>query len=284
MVPHSGIRQSHLLALPLTLLFLLLLSTPVLYMGLADTDTFSASVTVSNLAPSVYVDVGQSVGGIQGTSSTVYIYFNASDPNGAGDLNTTSAVVTINKTGNTDRTSSGCTVDSDIDVNTRRYNCSVTIYFYDEAGPWTINATILDNTSNTASNTSATISLNVIDSLDVVQNSISFSGTPGTNDIAASPQQQLNNTGNQDYTTVSITGYDFDNAGNTIGVDNVTTNITDSSGLGQTLTSGAPVTVTGSTLPRGDNSLEDIYFWLDVPSGVPSGSYSATSNWVFEAT
>ncbi|MBR9692476.1 hypothetical protein GOV07_00945 [Candidatus Woesearchaeota archaeon] len=266
-------------------LLLALFLTPALVFVYADTDTFTASVTVNNLPPSVVVDTGQSITGQVAGSRVVYVLFNASDPNGGGDLNTTSAQITINKTGNTDRTSSSCALDSIIDVNTRRYNCSVTIWFYDEAGTWTINASIEDNTSNEATNNSVTLTMNVLDGVSVIQASVGFTGTPGTNDIASSPEpQQLNNTGNLGYTQINITAFDFASGANRISVGNVTTNVTDSNGPGQQLVNNTAFTIANAALPRGDNSLEDMYFWLDIPSGTPPGTYNAQSNWILEAT
>ncbi len=285
-MPGSDNRDSNHWATPLlTILFVLLLLTPALMLVNADTDSFSASVTVNNLPPSVTVNAGQAITGQISGSTIVHIVFNASDPNGAGDLNTSSASITLNKTGNSPRTSSACVLESEIDANTRQYNCSITLWYFDEAGPWTINASIEDNTSNPAYDDSETVQVQVLDSVSMVAPSISFSGTPGTDDIASSPEpQQLNNTGNQDYNQINITGFDFASGANRISVGNVTMNTTDSNGPGIVLQNGTTILLSGASLARGNNSLEDVYFWLDIPSATPTGTYNAQSNWIVETT
>ena len=76
----------------------------------ADSDTFSVSATVTSDPPTVVVDASQSVTGSATTTNTVYITFNATDPNGGKDIDNSTASVTLSRAGNTDRTSSSCAV------------------------------------------------------------------------------------------------------------------------------------------------------------------------------
>jgi hypothetical protein len=244
----------------------------------ATSGTFTTSATVTNDPPTAAVDTGQSATPTAAGSRVIYIMFNASDPNGNSDLNDATASVTLNKSGETNRSSSSCTVDSNPSTTTTRYNCSVTIYYWDASGTWTINAAVKDSTSSTATAT-ATMSMSTLDAISIVRASTSFSGAAGTSDIAASPQQQVNNTGNQDYTTVQLTGFSFASGANTIGVGNVTMNVSNSGGVGQTLVNNSAVTLTGGSISKGNNSYQNIYLWLDIPAGTPAGTYNAQSAW-----
>jgi hypothetical protein len=269
-------------AVCITLLAILFLPTTPFVMS--DSDTFSASVTVSNAAPTVFPDLGQTIVGATGQTITAYLFFNATDLNSNSDLNDSTAEIRINQTGSSDLVSTGCVVDSSPDGNTNRYNCSVSVPYYTSAGTWTINATIEDDSGNRVSNTSTTLSINTLDAVAIVSASISFSGGPGTNNIAASPNpQQLNNTGNVDYTSINLTAFTFQDGANFIGVGNVTVNTSNSGGNGQTLTNNSPITITDASLSAGAVAVEDIYFWLDIPVGQAEGSYAAQSAWILEA-
>jgi len=263
---------------------LLALLVPVMMLVAGDSQTFSASAIVTNQAPTVAVDTGQSVSGQIATSKVVYIYFNATDKNGYSDLNDSSAQVIINKTGETSRTSSSCSVASHPDANTTRYNCSVTIWYWDADGSWTINATVSDKTPSESQNASITVDLGTLDAISIVESSLSFTGSPGTDNVPSSPEpQKINNTGNQNYGTIQVTGIDFRNT-TIIGVSNVTMNRTDSNGPGDILVNNSAQTLTGGTLNKGNNSLENIYFWLDIPESTQPGTYNALSAWTISAS
>ncbi len=252
---------------------------------LADgTSSFSTSATVTNTVPTVTVDLGQSDTPSAGTSKTMYVFFNASDQNGASDLDVNGAQVVLNISGETSLTSTTCTENQTIDSTTKRYRCEVTLQYFHKAGQWSVNASINDSANQFAYDFTRTLTINSLDSVAVRHPSISFSGSPGTSDIASTPEPQaLNNTGNTDYTSINITGYDFVSGGNIIGVDNVTANSTDSNGLGLALANDTSLALANTSLARGQNNNRTIYFWLDIPSGQAPGSYSSQQSWVLLA-
>jgi len=269
-----------------TLLFLaalaLLLVPLALFVNAAGSSSFPAGANVTNDAPTVAVDAGQTIVSQASGSASVYVYFNATDTNGRDDLNDTTALLNITKASNTDRSGS-CTY-TNVSANTKRYNCTLTLWYYDESGSWSINATIKDNSGNTVSNTAVTLSVSVVDSVTVVKTSIGFSGSPGTSNIGATQNpQQLNNTGNQVYASINITGFNFTSGGNIIGVSNARVNVSSSSGAGQSLSNAADVTVTGASLSRGQGNTQNFYFYLDIPGGQAAGTYSAQTDWVLKA-
>lgn len=246
--------------------------------------TFTASATIGNSAPSITVASGQTITSAAATSRLVNISFTATDTNGYTDLNDSTAQIAINRSGETTRTSSGCTVMSHPDSQSTLYNCTLTLWYYDAAGPWTINASVADNSLSNATNTSITVTVNNIDAVSAVSGSIAFSGSPGTTANAASPNpQQLNNTGNQDYNTLNITGLGFVSGSNTLNVGNVSFNWTNSATGGQRLINNTAVVMVNSSLAHGLVATKGIYFFLDVPNGQAPGSYNAQGNWVVDA-
>ena len=89
-------------------------------------------------------------------SSSLPITFNftASDPNGAGNLNDSTAQVYFQLAGQTTRYNSSCVAGS-IVGNTKNYTCTVRMWYFDANGAWTINATIKNVNGIVAENTSS---------------------------------------------------------------------------------------------------------------------------------
>ena len=206
----------------LFLIAALAVSIPAAVLVGAYTTTFTSSVTVASQPPTIVVDGGQSLTGAIAGSAVAYVYFNASSPNGYGNLNDTTATVVLNKTGESSRTSSSCAALSHPNSTTTRYNCSVTIWYFDASNTWSINASIKDNASQYVESTTTTLTLLSLDAISLTSGSISFSGNPGQTAVAASPNpERINNTGNTNYGTINITGFNFANGGNIISVGNV---------------------------------------------------------------
>lgn len=248
----------------------------------ADSQSTDATLTVTNEAPSIEsVTPVSAVTLNAGTTKDVYILFNVSDPNGAGDINATASLASVTKAGEATRSSSGACGQENTGPNWIYFNCTVTMYYYDGSGSWAINVSIADNSSNTAFNDSETFTVNALDSITLGIATIDFgSAGPGVSDVAGT-DLPVNNTGNTNYTTVQITGYDLVSGINSIGAANFCGNDIDDANTGcDALVNATAQTITASTLPKGDNSVETLYTFVDVPGGQPSGSYSALSNWV----
>ena len=262
----------------------LALAIPFILLTTADTGTFSASATVGNQAPNISVAAGIAATGNAASTANITIVFNVTDPNGVSDLNDSSVDVNISRAGETTRTLDACGT-SDIDTDTRQYSCNVSFFFYDGAGAWDINVSIQDNSRAYAANLSEqTATINTLDAVTVVKGSIAFSGSPGTNNIAADENpQRLNNSGNVNYGSINLTGFAFASGSDFIGVGNVTVNTTDSGGNGQVLANNTEVLLVNTTLNKGAASTSKMYFWLDIPAGQAPATYNSQSNWILEA-
>lgn len=279
----TNLRRERTLTTTIFIISSILLITPIVMLVLSATDNFSTTATVTNQPPLIQIDASQTVSGQTAGVGTVYLLFNATHQNGWSSLNDSTARLFINKTGEATRSSSSCAAQSHPSALSTIYNCTLSIWYFDAPGAWSLNATINDTSGNTVTNVTNTGTVGNIFAVAATSASIAFSGAPGSVNNAASPAQQLNNTGNQNFGGINVTGYNLFSGSNFISVGNVSANSSNSGGLGQTLINGTKVQLQNSALTRGNNSRTNIFFWLNVPAGVPAGSYTSQSNWILEA-
>ena len=244
-----------------------------------------ADVTVDNAAPTIgTVNAPASITLNGGTTKVVIVNFTATDTNGVGDLNDSTAQVTLSKAGETDRSSTvACSILSSSGTDTE-YSCSITMQFYDGAGSWNVNASVEDNTGVLVYNDSQSSTVNALDYITQDVTSVSWSSVSvGTNDAESTAPIVLTNGGNQDYSNVSIKGYGATGttysdtiAANLFSVDDQTGQTT-----GQTyMSSGVYVQATQLTglNTHGAAVTENIYFYLDVPNVAPD-TYNSDTTW-----
>lgn len=252
----------------------------------AGSDTHTTSFDVGNANPTITnVESVAAVDLNPGTTTDVYVLFNASDNNGYADLNFSSAQVVLSKAGESDRTSSSCSAIANGTIESR-INCTIAMQFYDDDGSWTINVSIADNAAALAYNDTTTVTVNALD--DILLNDTAIS----CGSALASPSSdngcdvfKITNRGNQNYASLNYTGYNFDDdltGTYVINVGNMSVNVTDSA-LGQSLVDSAPITITDAVLPDGASSDEVIYPYIDIPSGMPADTFTATSDFTIEA-
>ncbi len=250
--------------------------------------------TVANTAPTIpYVESGISAIPTGGTTTIVYFTFNASDEDGASDINVSSASVniTLNAPGGQSRDNTSCT-NIATSGNVVQFNCSVKFYYYDNSSSsWVINATIYDNSNVIGINDSVIFTYNSLSAMDLVTASLAFSNAVlGQENKTSDSPIILNNTGNFKFNDISITGYDLTGVSNSnykIGVGNFTVNVTNATvGAGLQLQNGTSLLISGAKLRQrrrnqataGNTSL---YFWLDIPSSseIILQSYNSTASW-----
>jgi hypothetical protein len=260
---------------------LAIVSLPAIFLALgASTDNFSVTTTVGNNAPAISWVQAPSDGPNAGTTKTAQVMFNASDENGASTLNDSSAYINLTN-GGTLRQSSNCTV-TQINATSKNYVCNITIYYYDTPGSWNINAYIRDNSGNATNLSSSAFTMGNVDDVDVMEGSISFTGTPGQSDVGATENPvTVNNTGNQAYSQIALTAFNLISGGSQIGAGNFSANISNSAD-GQMLINNSAVAVAGSTLTRGASATRDVYVFLDVPIGVAGATYTSSSSWLID--
>lgn len=255
---------------------------------IAGTDDHTTTLSIGNSAP--YIKNVYNVPNVDlsaGTFVNVYVAYNVTDNNGFADINTSEAKVYLNKTGETTRSNATGTCSNTNDgINTVTFNCTIPMYFYDSAGLWTINATIIDNQGSSAYNISFNVTVNTLD--DILFNDTAISC--GTNLLSPSIDNAcddllITNRGNQDYTSMNETGYhlDDDTTGTyIIDASEFSVNTTDSVN-GTYLVNATETIIPDSTLSRGQASNLTWYMYADIPSSRPADSYTSTQNWIIEA-
>lgn len=242
------------------------------------------NLTIGNVAPTIpYVFPVSAVTLNGGTTKNVYVQFNATDDNGYADLNFATAQVRLIN-GIVTRTSSSCS--SIVNTTfTSTLNCTIALNFYDDAGVWTINATISDLQSIEAENSTTSVTVNALDYVTQDVNYFNWaSATLGANDVEAGNPITLTNGGNQDYATLNIKGQnatgvtyaDVINA-NRFSVDDQTGQTTGQ--IYMVADTNVDVSSILNLNSHGASVTKNIYAYVDVPTGIRADSYLSNTAW-----
>jgi len=246
--------------------------------------------TTANSAPTItWIQTGISETPTEGTTTTIYIAFNVTDSDGYETINYSSALLTVNFSGETTRQSISECIAYNNDTNTMQLNCSVNMQYYDSAGSWSINVSVKDISDSYAENISTTFTYNQLLSVSTLSTGFTF-GTINLGSTSNSTNDPiiLNNTGNVNITQINLTAYNFigqDYDNEYINASQFYANAT-GDGLGNQLSNNTAINLTGASIPRssdGFDSNRSIYIWVQVPtSNLRPQLFSASSNWTFE--
>jgi len=208
------------------------------------------------------------------------INFTAYHGAGSQNLNDSTARINITSSGEEPRQNASC---SRLNFSTSyvTYGCNVTMWWYDAAGSWNIIASVMDNNSNMAMNSSTTLYLGATFGLAIAPGNLSWLsiGAGSTNQTSSNDPMNLSNTGNQPVGTTALTSNitinstDLKgelNSGYTIFANNFsvdeTTGGTSCSGAGCTecgggllgnLSKGLYTNISGAFLPKGNYTVGD---------------------------
>jgi hypothetical protein len=165
------------------------------------------------------------------------------------------------------------------------FACVVSMQFYDSEGSWNINATLLDNSGNLIENSTKSFIVNALDYITQDTASIIWSAlNVGTNDNEANNTITLTNGGNQNYSNCNIKAYDlkginYDNLidANKFSIDNETGKTT-----GQIyLQNNTNIDVSSkiNLNSHGSSVTTEIFFYVDIPTGIREDSYLSNNDW-----
>ncbi len=218
----------------------------------------------------------------ESTSRTVWIAFNATDIDGLSNLNDSTAKIELSLPGEIQRNSTSCSATDG--TNSRMYNCSIYMQYYDKDGSWTINATIKDKSDESAHNDSETFRYGKLYSVRGNKDGITFSSVSlGETRNGSNDPLLLDNTGNQNFTEIKITAYDLRGKTTTyqyVPAENLYVNTTKDA-LGETLVNASSITITNAALTRDINAQDQnisIYVWVRTPSVDLSAQEYVSSN------
>ena len=277
------------------ILGILLLTLPVVFAGFSDVwnkitgwagfDTTSVTIVVGNQDPIVnYVSLilPQSVSA--GNISYISFTFNATDADGAANLNNSAARASFNLTGETTRTNTSCSYLAG-SGNTRQYNCTIGVWYWDGVGNWTINASIRDINNAYAENSSTTFELQETTAMVMSPTALTWPSInlTDTNILSDNDPITINNTANKNIAYVNVTAIGLKGAEITsdfIYANNFSVNTADACG-GTDMVNNTAIAVSGAAIPKGNNSAgqgqEELYFCLNgMLQTISAQTYSAT--------
>ena len=271
------------------------------------------NVTFNNATPLPSFDP------VSGGVTSIHISFNVSDPDGVEQVNgTNGGRISVNFTlGPPDaaqfRTETSC-VNTTVSSKRVIFNCTIRLKYYDNnSNAWVINITAVDSNGGTGRNDTVTFTYNQLAAFSLVTRGVSEGANINFTSLnlnelnkPAKAPLLLNNTGNNDFDQINITGaalIGMTTPGQTIAASSFFVNATGNAtaGAGMPL-SNSPQTIPGTddtanaTLLHGPSSTGDtppysgvadfrskgnqtLLFWIDVPvSGLSSQTYNNTWN------
>ncbi|MFC1685911.1 hypothetical protein ACFLZZ_02705 [Nanoarchaeota archaeon] len=265
----------------------------------------SLEITSNNLPQIIYVSVPGTMPPIEegGPLRQVIVNFTVYDLDGGGDIDISHANVTFYYDDDFRVNDSCLNTSADVSTNGNKwvnFSCSIGIYYFDAPEPWTVTVYAVDSTDAVAVNATQTFTPDELPAIRLSPSSISFGGLiAGSNDSLAQSPTLLNNTGNANFTLITINASNLSREGYTdfIGVGNFSVNGTwagdpyDScNGTVLVENDATQVPADGGTLSLIRGNLSEgggegqtmIYYCLDVPVGLPKGSYNSTRAWELE--
>jgi len=316
------VERGKLFLIPIFLIFIILVASAFVSAGFLDwfkksitgravSQGTNMSISVSGKAPILIRVWNNSIGG-SGIDPNVKNYsviiFNVTiyDADGYNDINDSSVWVNVTMSGEKgERSNSTCKeVSSANNASSINYTCSVTMWYWDKIGKWSINVTANDLGNKTYySNDSTTFYYNQLQGIEIGPEVLSWpSVSPGNiNQTSDNDPTQINNTGNFNatgkinvtainlYGTTTTTEY-IDAANFSISTFTGGT-VAECNSSSTTLENGTATTITGTLLNPGNLTLglanESIYYCIQtVPADISSQVYSTnlTGSWTIKVT
>ncbi len=139
------------------------------------------------------------------SNSNFTINFSVIDVDGVSNLNSATATINLTKTGETTRYNWTCD-PYESSGTSANYTCQVMMWWWDGSGTWTVNATIMDNNNNKATNDTKTFEVSETTGFVQSPGNLTFATiTAGSsNNTASNDPLLLNNTGNKDIAQTAI--------------------------------------------------------------------------------
>ncbi|MFH1840346.1 MAG: hypothetical protein ABH849_04315 [Nanoarchaeota archaeon] len=199
------------------------------------------------------------------------------------NINRSSAIGSFNKSTEATRTNSTCLNVSEVG-NTITFNCSISVWYWDANGNWTINATVKDNFGASVQNVTREMELLLTTGMVMAPTALTWATlAPTSTDSLANENITINNTANKDITDGNVKVTSVNLRGEETETDyllaaNFTVNNTNTCG-GTAMVNNSAQGVSGSTITAGNNTAgsgqERLYFCLEeVTAGILQQAYS----------
>ena len=263
---------------------------------LAPQQPTDVRIQVGNSAPTI--DTVPSINAVNlnpaPSTTSVAFTFTARDRNGAADLVDSTASASLTKTGEQARTGS-CSFQSQSGQR-KTYSCTVNMQYYDASGTWNAQISIQDQSGSTASDNTATFTVNLLRDISITPTIIGFpTVAQGDGNITSTSSTTITNNGNFVAPTngnLQITAFDL--KGETIPAETIPAanfRVAGPAGAatvcstGTALIHGSTAAISSATIPRGpsgSNTADITYCIRFVPETISTQFYSATggSAWI----
>jgi len=280
------------------------------------------TVAAGQVAPIVIINnITFSVDPVSGGDAIILISINVTDADGIGNINATKTIVNLTLGSrdiaqfrfNISDDGSGefgtCKNGTHVTESIVQINCTIAMRYYDNASAnWVINVSVEDLDGNVGRDDTVKFTYNQLSAFTITARTtpeaanLNFSSVnPNVQNQEAKTPILLNNTGNDDFDQINITGADLleDGGSGSIAIANFFVNTTNNSnGQGMELSlspqtipaltgnavlfhgpgisgDNVPYPGTADFLSRGNLSL---YFFVDIPAGIKSATYNNTWN------
>jgi len=243
--------------------------------GFAESDTTTASVTVASVTPvipngDIKIPATQTI--TEDGFITITLIFNATDADGAGDLNLSTAQGYINSTTGDTRFNLTCTQFANVNSSTERFECNISLFWFDIDGDWTINVSIKDNSSNYVENIFNTFTVAATKGMKMDEGSLAWTSINlGDSNKLADGNLTINNSANTNLSSVNVTAYNLHGtttASQFIFADNFSVQVINNCDGPDGLGNASNTTVTNTTLEIGNHTAgtiaqQDLAFCLE---------------------
>jgi hypothetical protein len=300
MMKKSWLKSKAILILTLVLFVgvILALALPLVPKVLADhltnnQSTFNVQFTSQNTRCTYSTIASASGTPTDDGVTVVIIHYNVTDPNGYGDIATSSLGVNLTN-GSTVRSAIAANCSDDGSTgNIKATKCDVALYYYDDPGAWDIKIYAQDGEGSctSGSDTSASgFTYNTLYAMRLDKYQMLFNGQPGTTVVSSTNPLGIRNTGNANYNRLDITGKNLTGVTHTGSIIAPTNFVmyTGAASTNRTLsTSAVPVPNTAGTgnvtLAHANSARVDVNMTLNVPTGLWPETYNSSSDWVVDA-
>jgi hypothetical protein len=233
----------------------------------------------------------------EGSVNEIEFTFTAYDSDGVAQLNDENINATFFMEEEDVRSNLSCNWIDDIDTITANYSCTVGIWYWDKAGDWSINVSILDTNSAQSADYNETFTLQETTAMVMGPTALGWStlNLGNTNQLSDTDPIMINNTGNKDIASGSVRVKAFDLVGEDNGsyyipAGNFSINTADAC-EGTAMVNKTATGVAGSIITAGNNTdgdgQENLYICLeDVPINIIPQAYSVVVDqlWVIDVT
>ena len=251
--------------------------------------TTTVNITIGNSPPTIALvdDIPDLTPSESGENTTTF-NFTATDTDGGGNINLSSGAAYFQRAGETTRSNLSCS-DRGVSGNDVNFTCTVGLWYYDEAGSWTVNVTVRDNSQATGTNSSTSFTYILFPAMVISPTALSWAeiGLSDTN-TEANENITINNTGNDINLNINVTALDLQgnqSQSEYIFAENFTVENSPGSCSGTLMVNATSTNVTSAILERGNNTLnynnetsgqERIKVCLEgVPQDISSQEYSS---------